>query len=113
MEYLPSINRMAVIVKPKQPFINWIKKQDPNFKMTEEKHDCKNIYLLPEEDGDDWQEYVKKECVWIFGNQLKDWNTDPHTWPLNRGWNAFNKWFDFEVQTMIYDLVDDEPVEKD
>ena len=45
--------------------------------------------------------------------ELKSWNSDPHSWPLNREWKAFNKWFDFEVQTMIFDLVDDEPVEKD
>ena len=112
MQHLPCLNRVAVIITPKQPFINWIKSQDSSFKVPVKKHDYKNIYLLPEDDHDDWQEYVKKECVTIFGMELKSWNSDPHSWPLNREWKAFNKWFDFEVQTMIFDLDDDEPIQK-
>jgi hypothetical protein len=104
---------MAVIIKPKQPFIDWIKSQDQNSEMPEEKHDFKSVYLLAEEDADDWNKYVKKEYLWIFNNELEGWNNDAHTWPINKTWDTFNKWFDFEVQTMIYDLVDDEPIEKD
>lgn len=48
MNYLPSINRMALIVRPKQPFIDWVKSQDPDFEPLEERHDAKSAYLLPE-----------------------------------------------------------------
>ena len=47
MQHLPCLNRVAVIITPKQPFINWIKSQDPSFKVPVKKHDYKNICIRP------------------------------------------------------------------
>jgi hypothetical protein len=113
MENLPSINRMAVIIKHKKPFIGWAKAQgDDDVYPLEDKHDTKSIYLIPEKDGADWDKYLKKYYLEIFENELEGWYNDPSTWPQDRSWKVFNEWLDFEVQTMVYDLID-EPVEKD
>ncbi|MFH0753091.1 MAG: hypothetical protein V2A70_00825 [Candidatus Omnitrophota bacterium] len=103
---------MAVIVRRKQPFIDWIKYHDPEYDAVDEKHDEKSVYLLSEKDGDDWDKYVKKHFLDIFENELEGWYTGPEMWPADRSWKVFNEWIDFEVQTMVYDLVDS-PVEKD
>jgi len=113
MEYLPSINRIAVIIKHKQPFIEWIKATgDDGFYPLDEKHDSKSIYLIPEKDGADWDKYLKKYYLEIFANELEGWYNDPSVWPQDRSWKVFNEWLDFEIQTMVYDLIDG-PVEKD
>ena len=112
MEDLSTINRMAVVVKRKQPFVDWIKSHDPDFELHEEKHDDKHIYLLSENDGADWNKYVKKHSLEIFKNELEGWYTDQEMWPADLSWKVFNEWMDFEVQTMVYDLVDG-TIEKD
>lgn len=112
MEYLPCINRMAVIVKRKPPFIDWIKSHDPDFDLRAEKHDDKTVYLISEKDGAEWDKYVKKHFSDIFENELEGCYTDSELWPADRSWKIFNEWFDFEVQTMVYDLAAG-PVDKD
>ena len=108
MEHFENINRTALVVSLKKPFLDWIKYVDPTTPMIDEKHDAKTIYLLPE-DGDDnnWERHLKKNFKEIFGQELGAWFTDLGTWPKDRSWKVFNEWFDYEFQSMVYDTVDD------
>ncbi|MFZ5802927.1 MAG: hypothetical protein ACOY3K_07475 [Candidatus Omnitrophota bacterium] len=107
MEYFESINRTALVVSHKKPFLDWIKYVDPSTPMIDEKHDSKTVYLLPDDEGasDDWQRYLKKHFKEIFEQELGAWYTDPETWPKDRPWKVFNEWLDYEFQSIVYDTV--------
>ncbi len=118
MEPIPyfydTIDRNAIVVKGRQPYIDWANTVfDDDVKIEEAKHE-NNIYLLHEKDSIEevieWLK-TKKNFDEIFTNELNDWCTDEKTWPQKRDYKTFIKWFDVEVSTMILDLEDD-PVTK-
>jgi len=110
--YFESINRNAIIVRPKTPFYNWLNSVYPKVKPILTK-DENNIYLIREMDSNDLiLKWIKNHFDEIFINELNDWCTDEKTWPKNRNHRMFSDWFDVEINSMILDLEDD-PVIKD
>ncbi len=77
----PDINRAAVIVKLKKPFIDWLvytsKEHDGDDQMTAEEvlmegFDSKHVYLIPAYDETDkYEKFLKKHCTEIFEHELK------------------------------------------
>lgn len=113
MEYFKGINRAALVVSYRKPFLDWIKYVDPTTPLSDEKHDSKTIYLLPEEDDSDkWKVYLKKHCREILENELVAWFTDPSTWPKDISWEAFNEWLDYEMHSVVFDTLDSD-IEKE
>ncbi len=94
------INRSAIIVKPKQPFIDWHNNLYPNKKMDEIDID---IYLI---DGDitDLEKFLKKKFDKLFTMVLYDWHTNKKEWPQKRNYKMFKQWFRVEISETIYDL---------
>ncbi len=41
----------------------------------------------------------------IFEAELDDWHRDTGTWPAERTYALFRKWFDLRLYTLIQDLV--------
>ena len=41
----------------------------------------------------------------IFEAELDDWHRDTGTWPAERTYAVFRKWFDVRLYTLIQDLV--------
>lgn len=107
MEHFNTINRIAVLVYPKKPFIDWLKYVDPEVPLFDDVDDSKTVYLLPEDVSEDWEKHVKKICTKIFENQLLAWFTDPSIWPHDRSWKVFKEWFHVEMQSIIYDTMED------
>ncbi len=110
--FFDSIDRNAIIIRPKQPFFDWINslysKDEPI-----NRNDENNIYLIHEMDNNDLiLRWIKKNYEDIFSNELNDWCTDEKSWPKNRTFKMFSDWFDIEISSMILDLEDD-PVTKD
>ncbi len=116
MEPIPyfydSIDRNAIIVKPKQPFFDWLNKifQDEEPIMTLDEN---NIYLIREMDSNEQiLQWIKKNFDLIFLNELNNWYTDENVWPQKRNYKMFAEWFDIEIHSMIIDL-EDFPVTKE
>ncbi len=76
--YFPDINRAAVIVKLKKPFIDWLvytsKEHDgPDHELKPEEvqtegFDSKHVYLIPAYDvTEKYERFVKKHCTEIEG----------------------------------------------
>ncbi len=108
MEHFNTINRIAILVYPKKPFIDWLKYVDPEVPLFDDIDDSKTVYLLPEEASENYQKYVKKICTKIFENQLLAWFTNPTVWPHDRSWKVFQDWFHVEMHSIIYDTVGQE-----
>jgi hypothetical protein len=73
------LNRSAIVVKPKQPFLDWLHTADPSsldlslLDLVREPI----IYLIPECDkDDDVAEILHELCEEIFEEQLAGWYAD-------------------------------------
>ena len=104
------LNRCAVVVTPKAPFWDWVKKSgdiDGTLE-TEEKKDS-NIYLIPDYESEgDIALAIEKHLVEIYEDifiaELEAWYTDPETYPETT-YERFNEWFTVSAHTMIFDTV--------
>ena len=104
------LNRSAIVVKPRQPFLDWLHTVDPtsrNLSLSELVQEP-TIYLIPECDTEEDVRGVLQElCEEIFAEQLAGWFTDESTWPHDRSFDVFCRWFDFQHHSMLVDLCDE------
>ncbi len=94
------INRSAIVLKPQQPFFDWINNLYPDDKVTEAEE--ANIYLI--DDMDDLEKWLKKKFDKLFTMELDEWHTNKKEWPQKRNYKMFKQWFQVDKSTMIYDL---------
>jgi len=109
------INRTAVVIRPKQPFVDWLNSiPDEDIDFTLERVSKDNItYLIPEYDNpDEALACIKEIYSYIFKFELFGWYTDEEPWPKNRTWKMFQEWFEIEINSEVFDLVD-EAIEKE
>ena len=121
IEEYPDINRAALIIRLKKPFIDWLiftsKEHDGDDQMTAndvetEGFDSKHVYLIPAYDeNEQYDRYLRKHAKEIFEQELVGWYTDLAMWPQDRSWKVFKEWFDYEIQTMVFDTVLNQPLE--
>lgn len=86
-----TVNRSAVVVKPKQPFLDWLHTADPtSLGLTlQELVREPAIYLIPECDTSaEVDEVLRELCEEIFIEQLAGWFNDRTTWPRDRGFDV-------------------------
>ena len=109
------LNRSAIILKPKRPFLEWSKQDDTEglgesvFEALQEEP---NVYLLPEyEDASSQQELLKEFWSGLFEAMLEGWVTDEACWPRNRTFEMFQEWFEIRMTSVVEDLDLDEPLE--
>jgi hypothetical protein len=105
-------NRMAAILKAKQPFLDWLNTH-PHAKgltytlegLNQEPH----LFLFPLFDlMDDNRGQVELAKPHLFAEMLEAWYRDETTWPKDRAVKVFNEWFDVEISTDITDFGDGE-----
>jgi hypothetical protein len=102
-----NLNRTAVIVIPKEPFLDWVHQSDPDdakITLADLHHDL-TVYLL-----DKWayladfELELKAVYEEIFEEALASWYTDEEMWPKNRSYQEFQRWFDCSPHSMVIDL---------
>ena len=122
--YYPDINRAALVIKLKKPFIDWLiytseEHDGPDNQLTSKRvetegFDSKHVYLIPAYDNNgQYDRYVKKHSAEIFEHELNSWYTEHAFWPKDRSWKVFQAWFDYEIHTMVFDMTSGEPFEED
>jgi len=104
------INRAAVILKYKAPFIQWVNDADPyndnpGITLESENKDC-TIYLILEDDAEKLEEWISFNFEQLFEREIEDWYTDESLWPKNRNRKLFDEWFDVECHSVLIDTVD-------
>jgi len=111
------INRAAVILKYKPPFVKWVNDADPDNDdpgITIESVDLdRNVYLIHEDDAEKLEKWISLNFKQVFENELEDWYTDESLWPKKRNRKLFNKWLEVQCHSVIIDtvgskIVDDE-----
>ncbi len=109
------VNRSAIILKYKEPFIEWVNNSDPfnddpRIAMHDANSDC-TVYLIREEDAENLDEWVSLNYKQLFESELEDWYTDESLWPKKRNRLLFNEWFSVECHSMILDTVGNQIVD--
>ena len=108
------LNRCAVIIKPRTPYLEWAKQDDAEGLaegVFESMRSAPQIYLVPSWDDDAGREAVLEDG-WsiLFELMLECWVTDETYWPEPRTREMFDEWFEHTVSESVEDLVPDEPI---
>ena len=103
------IDRYAIVLKPKQPFYDWINALNPDDPI--DKMEEANIYLVNETDIY-FQDWLRKKFDRFFKAELEEWHTNKKEWPQKRSFKMFREWFNVEISTMIYDF-EKQPIYKE
>jgi hypothetical protein len=106
---MAMLNRSAVVVRPKQPYIDWSKQVFPESDLAFDpsKPDALPVFLLPDVAySDDVTTLVEKNFRYFFEHWLGAWCTDESRWPKRRTRKMFKEWFDFSIHTWVDDVVD-------
>jgi hypothetical protein len=113
------INRAALILRYKQPAIDWINEVDPHDDgpkiVLEDVNRERTVYLIPDRAADDdetvrnWIEFNYKE---LMENELGGWYTDESLLPKSFSLEMFDDWFHAECHSMIIDTSDDPIVDE-
>ena len=105
---MEMLNRSAVVVKPRQPYLEWTRRDDTEGlaeSVFETLRKEPTIYLLPESEDPSSQREVLEE-FWpdLFEAMLEGWVTDEVSWPKNRTLEMFREWFEVQMSSIVEDL---------
>jgi hypothetical protein len=107
------LNRGVVIVRPKQPYLDWAAGLDDTATMPDPNAE-QTVYLIPsyDDEAEAWEILATLHPV-IFENELSAWHTDEVAWPNGRDFAMFKKWFQVELHSIVEDLGDSELFDED
>ena len=100
-------NRAAIIVRPKAPFVEWVRNADDasDHITTEDIPEEPSVYLVSDYEMDGEKDQIIKETYKeIFEEELNGWITDESMWPKKRDLKTFKEWFDVAFYCMVFDL---------
>lgn len=106
---LNTLNRSALILRPKAPYIRWATKVSG-----EPVHDVRRIvcgdrtaYLIARNDGEELEPaLLEARYAELFERELFEWNENRATWPAPRTLAMFKQWFDWELCSLTVDMDD-------
>lgn len=103
------VSRTTLIVKAKEPYLEWANSID-DFKVTlEELHVEPTAFLVSQHETDHEKDKIlKKHFKEIFEYELAAWFVDEEVWPKNRDFKMFKEWFDVSFHSMTLDLLPQE-----
>ena len=105
------LNRAVLIVRPKQPYLDWAASLDDAGVLPDPSGE-QTAYLIPDcETEEETWDFIEAASGEVFERELFGWSADPERWPENRDFATFQEWFSIEVHTVVEDLVDDELID--
>ena len=111
------LNRDLLIVRLKQPFVDWINEADPYpdrtlITLEFANEDCP-VFLIHDSAYEDMEGWLEQCYGYIFEEVLEQWYVDASLWPQDRDLRLFKAWCDVEVHGTIIDIVDDPLLDTD
>lgn len=98
---MKTINRTAITIIPKQPYIDWANSFD-DAEIYDKPH--ATTILIPDKyDEFNHENYLKKVFIIIFEEELESWMADPNDWPKKRTYRIFEEWFEVICSDMTWD----------
>ena len=102
---LPIVNRAAVVLEPAQAYLEWAREcPDASPDLTLEELDEEGtVYLIPETDAAP-ENWLSRNFIAMFENELNAWYTDRDFWPKNCSFKSFKKFFKVRFCSIVLDL---------
>src|ERR671918_1852432 len=99
------LNRAALILRYKKPFVDWINAADPSptshaFTLAEVNQED-TVYLVEVDDEDELRRWLARHHEELFEEELKGWYTDPALWPRDRSLKMLEEWCSFEHTVVV------------
>lgn len=100
------VDRTAVVLKPTQAFLDWLKSSDddlPEMTLEQLRTNC-SVYLVPEfETPEEVVAYLDERYLNFFEAELAAWYTEKSHWPQDMSLQTFWSFFDMEIHDMVMD----------
>lgn len=112
------VERSVIVLKPKQPFLDWINNtlassSETLLDLSSIRIDC-NSYLIPEvNEIEDGVSYVDEYFESFFQLELASWTEEETLWPQELSLKMFWEWFDVEISPTLIDMSGDDASETD
>ncbi|HLZ95792.1 MAG TPA: hypothetical protein VKT20_10725, partial [Candidatus Dormibacteraeota bacterium] len=104
------LNRAALILRYKQPFVDWINAVDPSptshLVTLADVNSERTVYLIEVEDEEELAGWLRRHHKELFEEELCGWYTDPKLWPRDRSLKLLMEWCAMELNTVVLDLGD-------
>lgn len=102
-----EIDRMAIVLKPTQLFLDWVNSQAEEEGLSEEELAGQgSVILVPVfEEEEDLLQYFNGCYSSLFEQQCSQWSMDEDTWPKLRNYQDFIHYFAIEVHDLVVDMV--------
>jgi hypothetical protein len=104
------LNRTLLVVKLRQPFIDWVNAADPRPQGSRVTLDDANAdatgFLIHEDACEELEDWLQQCYLLLFEGILGEWYVDPKLWPQDRTLELFKTWCEVELHSMIFDLID-------
>ena len=98
------VNRCAVGIYPSPKLLDWARQLELDVDVAGASEPC--LYLIPDYDTQEEAEEILEEVYEaIFEAELDYWHRDTATWPAERTYEVFRKWFEVCFYPLIQDLV--------
>lgn len=102
------VNRAALLIRLKQPFVHWINTADPADARDpislEEVNEDSTIYLIKEDEPDHLDQWLQLNHRQLLESELEDWHRNKELWP-EISLEMFFEWCEVECHTVIVDTV--------
>jgi hypothetical protein len=102
-----TLNRAALILRCKQPFVDWINAADPSptshtLTLAEVRQEH-TVYPVEVEGEAELAGWLAHHHTDLFEEELSGWSTDPALWPRDRSLKMLREWCSFELHTVVVD----------
>jgi hypothetical protein len=97
------LNRSAVVVRPAQPFIDWVAGLEGPTVLPSETDEPTVYLVFPFDDAAQGLAVLEKVYPRLFESELYGWHTDARAWPKRRTFAMFRQWFRFELLAVLED----------
>ena len=102
---MKTINRTAILVTPKQPYIDWANSFDDDGPKFDEEATITTAFLIPDSyDEFNYQSWLEENYLGIFKQELDAWMQAPESWPQKVTYQLFREWFEVRVAVELIDL---------
>jgi hypothetical protein len=103
---MKDINRSAILVRPKEPYLRWASSIDEDApRQTEILRNRTTVYLVDDlETPAAERRMLRRVFPLIFEAELAAWHLNESDWPQRRDFKAFQEWFAVEIQSEVFDL---------
>ncbi|HJN10748.1 MAG TPA: hypothetical protein QF564_18830 [Pirellulaceae bacterium] len=106
--HVPTVNRFAAVVEPKEPYLAWARgldDDDPQIDSMSREH-LTSVYLIDDLD-ETGKVALRQHWSWIFQQKLMAWHRVERDWPRRRSYEMFHEWFDVRLRSTVFDLCDE------